>query len=228
MRYLLGTPPSSVPHHLAAVRARGGARVHVELVPSRHDDMAELCVVAADQPGLLARIAAAVTAATLEVHAAQVHTRSTDGGVEAVDVFFVRDPVDGTAGVAKKLPRLRADLEDLCEGRGSPEELLEARTGSRSPWQRRPTPAVASEVVIDDRASPHHTIVEVFGKDQPGLLFRLARAFEELGLSIALSKINTEGTKVADVFYVNELNGSKVEGKERLSAVRDRLLREVA
>ena len=228
MRYLLGTPPSSVPHHLAAVRARGGARVHVALVPSRHDDMAELCVVAADQPGLLARIAAALTAATLEVHAAQVHTRATDGGVEAVDVFFVRDPVDGTAGVAKKLPRLRADLADLCEGRGSPEELLEARTGSRSPWQRRPTPAVASEVVIDDRASPHHTIVEVFGKDQPGLLFRLARAFEELGLSIALSKINTEGTKVADVFYVNELNGSKVEGKERLSAVRDRLLREVA
>ena len=227
MRYLLGTPPSSVPHHLAAVKARHGARVHVDLVPSRHEYMAELCVVAVDQPGLLARIAAALTATNLEVHAAQVHSRPADGGVEAVDVFFVRDPALGTEGVAKKLPHLRADLEALCEARTTPEELLEARTGSRSPWQQRPTPAVASEVVIDERASPNHTIVEVFAKDQPGLLFRLARAFEELGLSIALSKINTEGTKVADVFYVNELDGSKVEGKERLSAVRDRLLRAV-
>jgi [protein-PII] uridylyltransferase len=31
-----------------------------------------------------------------------------------------------------------------------------------------------------------------------------------VGLSIALSKINTEGTRVADVFYVNEVGGGRV------------------
>ena len=79
-------------------------------------------------------------------------------------------------------------------------------------------------MVVDDRASPRHTVIEVFAKDRPGLLYNLARAVHELGLSIALSKINTEGTKVADVFYVNELDGSKVAPGPRFKAVRDALL----
>jgi [protein-PII] uridylyltransferase len=79
-------------------------------------------------------------------------------------------------------------------------------------------------VVVDDRASPNHTVVEVFAKDRPGLLYGLARAFHGLGLSIALSKINTEGTKVADVFYVNELDGSKVAPGARFKEIREALL----
>ena len=77
---------------------------------------------------------------------------------------------------------------------------------------------------MDDRASPRHTVVEVFAKDRPGLLYSLARALHGLGLSIALSKINTEGTKVADVFYVNELDGSKVAPGQRFKDIREALL----
>ena len=80
------------------------------------------------------------------------------------------------------------------------------------------------EVLIDDRASPRHTVVEVFAKDRPGLLYKLSRALHELGLSIALSKINTEGTRVADVFYVNELDGSKVALGPRRQQIHDALV----
>jgi [protein-PII] uridylyltransferase len=83
---------------------------------------------------------------------------------------------------------------------------------------------VLSEVVVDDRASPRHTVVEIFAKDRPGLLHHLAQKMHELGLSIALSKINTEGTRVADVFYVNELDGSKVAPGLRFKVVREALL----
>jgi [protein-PII] uridylyltransferase len=55
-------------------------------------------------------------------------------------------------------------------------------------------------------------------------LYSLAHALHDLGLSIALSKINTEGTKVADVFYVNELDGSKVANGPRFKAIREALL----
>jgi [protein-PII] uridylyltransferase len=78
---------------------------------------------------------------------------------------------------------------------------------------------VPTEVIIDDRASPRHTVVEVYAKDRPGLLYVLARAIHDLGLSIALSKINTEGTRVADVFYVSELDGSKVRSGERYQEI---------
>jgi [protein-PII] uridylyltransferase len=67
-------------------------------------------------------------------------------------------------------------------------------------------------------------VVEVFAKDRPGLLHTLARALHELKLSIALSKINTEGTRVADVFYVNELDGSKVAPGPRYGQIHDALV----
>ncbi|HZU84608.1 MAG TPA: [protein-PII] uridylyltransferase [Polyangiaceae bacterium] len=237
-RYLLSNEPESIAHHARLVAERAGRPSNVGRVPSPHPDAAQLCVVADDRPGLLASIAAALTANRLEVLAAQVYSRQSDaaasGGspareprVEAVDLFWVRDREGGTAGVDRALPRLARDLDDVCAGRVDPAELLRARVGSRSPWRERPSPAVVTEVLVDDRASPRHTVVEVFAKDRPGLLYTLARALHELGLSIVLSKINTEGMRVADVFYVNELDGSKLEPGARFKEVHDAMIRAV-
>jgi [protein-PII] uridylyltransferase len=204
-RYLLANAPDSIVQHARVVADRGARRAHLARVSSRHPEAAELCVVADDRPGLLAGIAAAITASRLEVLGAQVYSRQVEGRWEAVDVFWVRDRDGGTDGVEQVLPRLARDVDDVCAGRVDAAELLRSRTGTVSPWRERPSPAVPTEVIIDDRASPRHTVIEVFAKDRPGLLYALARAMHELGLSIALSKINTEGTRVADVFYVSEL-----------------------
>ncbi len=231
-RYLLANAPEAIVAHAKVALARGTGPVSVALVPSRHPDVCELCVIADDAPGLLARIAAAITASRLEVLAAQVYSRPLgEGRSEAVDLFWVRDaradslgPGAATEGVTQAIPRLTRDLEALCTGAASATDLVRDRMGRGSPWRERPSPAVLSEVVIDDRASPRHTVVEVFAKDRPGLLYELASALHGLGLSIALSKINTEGTKVADVFYVNELDGSKVEPGSRFRVIREALL----
>jgi [protein-PII] uridylyltransferase len=79
-------------------------------------------------------------------------------------------------------------------------------------------------VSIDDRGSSDHTVIEVLTKDRPGLLFTLAQALHELSLTIHVAKINTEGTRVADVFYVSEIDGSKLEPGARTSEVRSALL----
>ncbi|HTB75510.1 MAG TPA: [protein-PII] uridylyltransferase [Polyangiaceae bacterium] len=226
-RYLLANGPESIVQHARVVAERGGAAAHVGRVTSRHPEAAELCVVADDRPGLLASIAAAITASRLEVLAAQVYSRSIGGRGEAVDVFWVRDRDGGTEGVEAVLPRLARDLDDVCSLRVDPEELLRARTGSTSPWRERPSPAVPTEILLDDRASPRHTVVEVFAKDRPGLLFTLSHALHELGLSISLSKINTEGARVADVFYVAEIDGAKVARGPRYHQIHEALVRAV-
>ncbi|MBX3202283.1 MAG: HD domain-containing protein [Labilithrix sp.] len=231
-RYLLANAPEAICAHARAAfdRAANRSAVHAVFVPSRHPEISEICVVADDAPGLLARIAAAITAARLEVLGAQVYSRQVRPAgrahemTEAVDLFWVRDARTGAEGVAAAMPRLLGDLERVCSGEIDADELLRDRVGSASPWRERPSPAVLSEVVVDDRASPRHTVVEVFAKDRPGLLYSLARALHGLGLSIALSKINTEGTKVADVFYVNELDGSKVAPGQRFKEIREALL----
>jgi [protein-PII] uridylyltransferase len=228
-RYLLANAPESIAAHARVALDRHGP-VHAALVPSRHAEFSELCVVAEDAPGLLAKIAAAITAARLEVLGAQVYSRSIRSAgraheiSEAVDLFWVRDARGGDDGVARAMPRLLRDLEQLCSGAVNADELVRERIGGGSPWRERPSPTIVSEVVVDDRASPRHTIIEVFAKDRPGLLFSLARALHGLGLSISLSKINTEGNKVADVFYVNELDGSKVAPGSRFKAIREALL----
>jgi [protein-PII] uridylyltransferase len=223
-RYLLANGAESIAQHARVVADRGARVAYVGRVTSRHPEAAELCVVADDRPGLLASIAAAITANRLEVLAAQVYSRQVNERCEAVDVFWVRDRDGGTDSVEAALPRLSRDLEDVCSGRVDAEELLRVRTGSSSPWRERPSPAVPTEILLDDRASPRHTVVEVFAKDRPGLLYTLSHALHELGLSISLSKINTEGARVADVFYVSELDGAKVERGSRYHEIHDALV----
>jgi [protein-PII] uridylyltransferase len=227
-RYLASNDAPNVVAHAGVWRERGRRSVFLALVPSGQREFAELCVVAEDQPGLLANIAAVITAARLEVFGAQVYSRALPGGAsEAVDLFWVMDRVDGNAGVERRLPSILADLEDLCSGRVTAKDLLRARTGTGSKWRERPSPAIATKVTIDDRASPRHTVVEVFAKDRPGLLHALAATMHVLGLTIALSKINTEGARVADVFYVSELDGTKVVPGERYREIRESIVRAV-
>jgi [protein-PII] uridylyltransferase len=222
-RYLLANRPESIVQHAHVVQDRGGRGACVARVPSRHPEAAELCIVANDRPGLLAGIAAALTASRLEVLTAEVYSHPVGAEREALDLFWVRDRDGGMAGVETALPRLARDLEDVCSGRVAPADLLRLRTGSASPWRERPSPAVPTEVLFDNRASSRHTIIEVFAKDRPGLLYTLAQALHDVGLSIALSKINTEGTSVADVFYVSELTGGKV-APARYDEIRQTLL----
>ena len=226
-RYLLANRPESIVQHALAVAARGSRPVLVVPVPSRHPEAVELCIVAEDRPGLLESIAAALTSNRLEVLSAEVYSHPVGAEREALDLFWVRDRDGGTEGVEDALPRLARDLEDVCSGQVSASELLRIRTGSLSPWRDRPSPDVPTEVLFDNRASPRHTIVEVYAKDRRGLLHRLARTLYELRLSIMLSKINTEGTCVADVFYVTELDGSKVAPGARHQQIHDALVRAV-
>ena len=61
-------------------------------------------------------------------------------------------------------------------------------------------------------------------RDRAGVLYAITHTLAELGLDISLAKVSTEGEKVADVFYVNELDGSKIAPGPRFKAVREALL----
>jgi [protein-PII] uridylyltransferase len=236
-RYLLSSTPAEIAAHARVAFGGRGEAVSAALVPSRHVDVAELCVVtesrrndetglfvvADDRPGLLAAITAAMVANRLDIHAAQIHSRPmADGGTQAVDLFWVRDPIEGAAGVATTLPKLEQDLKNVLTGSVPPLELLRSRKASR--WSIRPSPMVPTQITLDHDASPHHTVIEVLTKDQPGVLFTLAQALHELGVTIQLAKISTEGARATDAFYVTEASGEKLDRGQRSLEVQQFLL----
>ncbi len=223
-RYLASNAPEEVAQHARAAQTRKGSVSVAMVSASKAQDFVQLCVVADDVSGLLANIAGALTANRLEVLAAQVYSRDAGAVREAVDLFWVRDRAEGAEGVARVFPRLARDLEGICRGDANPSALIASRIGQSSPWRERPSPHIETDVVVDGRASQRHTVIEVVAKDRVGLLFDVARGLSGLGLNIELSKINTEGTKAVDIFYVLERDGSRVEPGARYREIRDALL----
>jgi len=78
-------------------------------------------------------------------------------------------------------------------------------------------------VLVDNKASASHTVIEVNGRDRPGLLYELTRELTRLNLQISSAKISTYGEKVVDVFYVKNLFGHKVEQPAKLSEMQKSL-----
>ena len=221
-RYVLANPVDVIRAHARTARDRGERRVHVALRPGSSEGVAELVVVTDDRPGLLADVAAVLASSRLDVATAQIHTRPRAGRpAEAFDVFQVRrtGAVEGEPVERELLCRIQKDLEDLVEGRVSAQELL-ARRAPPPAWARRHSPAVKTEILIDDDVSPRFTVIDVFTRDRVGLLHAIARTLHEQGLSIAVSKVTTEGERVADVFYVTDERGEKLRDAERVGALR--------
>lgn len=217
-RYLLANSVAAICAHARIAVARGDRSVHVAASRSVDGDV-ELVVVADDRPGLLSMLAAALTANRLGVSTAQIYTRTrSNGGAEALDIFHVRRVgrvlEDDLSWVAK----LTTDVEALLTGALTPQALLASRPKPPS-WASRTAPAVRTEVRVDNGVSPRFTVVDIYTRDRVGLLHAIARTLHEQGLAIALSKVNTEGLRVADVFYVTDAAGEKVLDAGKLSQV---------
>ena len=112
-------------------------------------------------------------------------------------------------------------MTELLNGGLDPIELVRGKKESMR-WSWRPAPPVETEIFVDNRSATHHTVVEVITQDRRDLLFWLSTALHQEELTIDLAKINTEGERIADVFYVTNRDGSKLE-PEQVDRVKSRI-----
>lgn len=220
-RYVVANVSEDIASHARLASAGHGKPAHIEVI-NRDDPYVEICVVANDRPGLLALIAASLAASRVRVVGAQVYSWfAPEGEGRALDMFWIAGGSSAEDAIAM-VPRVERDLSALVRGEAEASSLVPSAPPSR--WGERPSPAVPTRVVIDNRASANHTVIEVLARDRIALLFWLAHTIERAGLTIALAKINTEGTRVADVFYVCDENGSKVSDSDRIEVLRRQLI----
>jgi [protein-PII] uridylyltransferase len=67
-------------------------------------------------------------------------------------------------------------------------------------------------------------VLELNGRDRPGLLYDVGRMLTGLNLQISTARIATYGEQVVDVFYVKDLFGLKIFHEAKLAEIRDKLL----
>src|SRR5262249_3346643 len=130
----------------------------------------------------------------------------------ALDTFWVQDTDGGPFERPDRLARLSATGGQTLLGR--PLRELDRRTAALP--SRFDVFPVVPRVLIDNNASATHTVIEVNGRDRPGLLFRLTSALSDLKLQISSAKISTFGQRAVDVFYVKDLYGLKIEAEPRV------------
>ncbi len=222
--YWLSVDPATAARHARLVRrARlDGAPLSVETRVDPPRGVTELTIYTADHPGLFAGIAGAMAVSGANIVDAKIFTLA-DG--MALDSFWLQDAEGGAFDRPEKLARLAVLIEQSLSGRlRSLDELKHRRFG---PTRARVF-TVTPRVLIDNQESATHTVIEVNGRDRPGLLYEVTSALTALQLQIATAKISTFGERVVDVFYVKNIFGLKVDHPGQLAEIRDSLMAALA
>jgi [protein-PII] uridylyltransferase len=203
-------------HYALGLRAKaqGGAAANGDLTYDGH--ATEITLSAEDRHGLFADLCGVMAAFGANIAGARVYTSSSG---EALDIFYVQDrhgePFgrDDPAG----LERLTQALEAVARG----DRLNVERR--RVDYTRTAAFAVAPSVALDNDASDAATVVEVSGRDRPGLLQSLARTLADAGLSVQSAHVENYGERAVDAFYVIDDQGDKLSDVDRITSLKTAL-----
>jgi len=185
--------------------------------PDRSTGSTEVTIYTPDHPGLFSQLAGAFAMCGASIVDAKIFT--TTHGM-ALDLFTIQDAEGGSFDDESRLQRLSRAIESTLKGEVRAHEVV----AEKRPRRRAEAFTVEPAVIIDNTASETHTVIEVNGRDRPGLLHDVTRALFNLSLTIASARIATYGERVVDVFYVKDAYGLKVEAPNKLEQIEKNLL----
>ncbi|HWR73200.1 MAG TPA: HD domain-containing protein, partial [Nitrospirota bacterium] len=175
----------------------------------------ELTICAYDAYGMFYRAAGTLSSKNLNILRAQIFT--TKNGI-MLDTFHITDAEGNPNLYEETWWSVEEELrESLWKKKRPPER------GTYAP-PRSALPLVEPTVNFDNESSDRFTIIDITARDRIGLLYGITRTLYDLNLDIASAKINTEGEKVIDAFYIADLIGKKITDPGRLERTRRALL----
>jgi len=215
-----------VVHDFLALQVQGKApalapAIRTRDLPERGCTVVRVCTW--DHSGLFARLAAALSAAGLGIHSAEIYTRNDH---LVLDRFYVASPGSAGPAPAPALELFRALALRALSGEMTLPELLRLAGRRQEPRSRREP--IAPRITFDNQASAKSTILEIQAEDRLGLLAALAAVLAEMGVDISLAKINTTHGVADDAFYVTDADGRQILAPERQEQIRARLLEALA
>jgi [protein-PII] uridylyltransferase len=177
----------------------------------------ELTVFAPNHARLLSLFAGACAAAGANIAGAHI-TTTRDG--YALDTFLLNREFTEDEDELRRSHRIIDTIQRLLNGKERLSTLLKKKRIGTREFEAF---TVEPEVVINNALSDRLTVLEVSGRDRPGLLFELTSALSDLSLDITSAHVTTFGEKAVDVFYVTDLVGKQIVNEARQGALRTRL-----
>jgi [protein-PII] uridylyltransferase len=218
-RYLLSQPPEAILKHYKMEQELSDRPPLVLMTRQMEGEMWQLTVATRDRPGLFAIITGVLWLRGLNILSADIFTRESGVALDVLLVERLPDPLHPE--------ELWGKVEvDLVRALSEHAYLAELLADKRKPslLHQKSLPRKEDKVVIDEEASDFYTIIEVYTWDRPGVLHAITSSFYQLGISIQLAKISTPGAQVADIFYVTDLSGNKLDDPEAHGRIRDKLI----
>ena len=225
-RYLLETSARDIAGHVIAFNSIKQKEKQIDIttffLEARESGIGSYCEVtflAKDRPGLFSDIAGVLSLNNINILSARVYTWR-DG--TAVGIIRVTQPLD-MISPGRIWEKVKRDLRSTFAGKLSlayrlREKALKNLTYARIKSDRPP------QVSINNTTSDFFTLVEVFADDRVGLLYLITRTLFEMSLDIRIAKIATKADQIADVFYVRDLLGQKVEDPEQIEEIKRALI----
>lgn len=200
-----------------------GSELVIEIRSDEDQDATEVVVYTVDHPGLFSKVAGALSLGGVSIVDAKISTLNNS---MALDIFWVQDAQSEAISGESRIDRIRSRIESALSGVTSPAyELREARANAMP--SRTNVFTVPPRVLIDNKASRTHTVIEVNGRDRLGFLHDITDAITQAALQISSAHISTYGERVVDVFYVKDVFGLKMEQPGKIKDVRQKILRAI-
>ena len=196
--YLFSFSPEDIKQHAALVLSAGDGAPAIRARIDTARNATAFCVSAEDRPGLFADLARAFANLGANVVGAQVFTSTTG---QALDVFYVQDSQGLAFGHDDNNRRKHAETALEAAARG---QLPQAVTWRSAMGARTAAFAIAPTVSFDDDSNTNVTIVEVSGRDRPGLLADLVEIMARMRMDIASAHVDCYGERAVDAFYVTD------------------------
>ncbi len=214
--YWLSNDAETLERHARMMREadRDDALLTMKTRIDRSRSVTEVTIYAADHPGLFARLCGAMAVSGATIVSAKIST-TTDG--MALDCFLIQSADGGPFDRSDRLARLSTAVNQALAGDINLQDKL-ATARSMLP-SRADVFTVEPVVLIDNAASNTHTVIEINGRDRPGLLHALTWRLFRLSLNIASAHVATYGNRAVDVFYVKDQFGLKITNAAKLKAV---------
>ncbi|MEQ8823553.1 MAG: [protein-PII] uridylyltransferase [Filomicrobium sp.] len=216
--YWLRFPTEVQVEHAVFMRkaAEQNDRLAVDHKSDAFTAVTELTILAPNHARLLSLFAGACSSVGADIVGANI-TTTRDG--YALDTFLLQREFEDDDDEARRANRIRKAIEQYLKGEARVQHALEKRRTEH----RVEAFNVSAIVHVDNDISDKYTVIEVEGRDRPGLLYELTSALSDLSLDISSAHIATYGEKVIDAFYVTDLTGRKVSSDQRKNQIAERL-----